>query len=285
MDCLLIADAGSTKTHWSIVSKESTLRFKTSGINPVLQDEDSILKIIKEVKNQVTDNHNLLKVFFFGAGCVDKNTNQKLKNIISSVLWGTKCDVRSDIIAVGKAIFGDKAGLVGILGTGSNTCRYKDGEITDQIPALGFILGDEGSGASLGKRLINNVFKRQLSEVLTNLFFQNFKLSYSNLIERVYRSSSPSAFLASFAPFIKENLHHPEIKDLVKEEFTLFFRKNVIPYKCKLSIGLSGSIAWYFKEEIKEAADSLEIEIVKIIENPSLELENYYHDKLILNDI
>lgn len=291
MKHLLLADAGSTKTDWSLISAtgEVIRRLNTPGINPIQQDSLTISAILeplaKDLKNHVVSN-----VIFFGAGCISHSEKQLIQNLISHHLClstpseakGLEIIVESDIMGASKALFGDETGLVCILGTGSNTCLVQNDKIKKQIPSLGYILGDEGSGSALGKKLINAIYKNHLPDSIIQQFRQLYELSIPEIIENVYQKPMPAAFLASFVPFLSENISLPAIKKLVVEELENFFLKNVIPYHLaqNIKLGFIGSVAFEFKNIILKIAENHGFKIEAFLKSPMPSLEKYYIQKL-----
>lgn len=282
MSNILISDAGSTKTDWSLLNVEtgSIVRIKTKGINPLQQSDIEVLSILSDLEEKL-DGRQIDKVFYFGAGCVGVDQNIFLRDLISKRLAIKNIVIESDIIGAGKALFGDGSGLACILGTGSNTCLFINGKIQDQIPSLGYILGDEGSGSALGKCLVNAIFKKQLPDPIINLFQDKFNLNVSDLIEKVYRGSMPAQYLASYSSFLSENFIIPEIKSLVYKEFEAFFIKNVLPYKLStdISLGFIGSIAYTFQDCIREIGKKYNSNISVFVKTPMPYLENYFIQK------
>lgn len=278
MKQLLIADAGSTKTDWSLVTKSTGVikRFSSSGINPIQQDPDKIYSTIETLLKYFKDC-DLEKVYFFGAGCISKKQKILISDIIYRIFKPESIYIESDIMAACKALYGDGSGIVGILGTGSNSCYYKNGEIIDKTPSLGYILGDEGSGAALGKSLLNSVFKSQLSKTLIDKFQAEFHLEVNEVIEKVYKQPMAASFLASFSPFIKKNIEEfPELESLLYHEFDMFFIKNIKPYHQKENIGFIGSIAWTYQLYLKKIAEKHKFHVTNIIKSPMERLEKYY---------
>lgn len=278
MGGILIADAGSSKTDWSFINKKTgqVYRYQSSGINPVLHNDALISRNIENIKNEIGREIEISEIHFFGSGCASDSLNDKIKKVLAQQWPSAQIDIESDIVGACKALFQDSSGIACILGTGSNTCLYSDGKIESQIPSLGFILGDEGSGAALGKRLLNSFFKRQFPEKIHDSFIKEYNLTVKDVIDKVYKGPSPSAFLASFSPFIYKNRQIPEIKNLIFTEFDTFFERNILPYKKKDTLGFVGSIAWHFQDEIKKCAERHHLIIASILQYPMPSLEKYY---------
>ena len=282
MNRVLIADAGSSKTNWSFLSEKSgeILRFDTSGINPVHDSEERLGFLVKEIK-QYLPEEPINEIHFFGAGCATSDLKQKVSDSFHEFFKDVKIHVESDLLGAALALFGDKEGIACILGTGSNTGLYSNGQIQYQIPSLGYILGDEGGGVSLGKTLLNAIFKKQLSEEIIKNFFIEYNITLQDLINKVYKGDKPAAYLASFSPFLLKNIGQPEIRELVKKEFDNFIKKNILSYpdyQIK-KLGFVGSIAYNYKEILEESASNFSLKIYSIIPKPIIGLENFFIQK------
>jgi N-acetylglucosamine kinase-like BadF-type ATPase len=189
-----------------------------------------------------------------------------------------RIEVASDMLGAARAICGHKPGIACILGTGSNSCSYDGERIVDNVSPLGFILGDEGSGAVLGKMLVADVLKRQLPETIIRRFHNKYQLTAAEIIDRVYRQKLPNRFLASFVPFLSENIEEPSVRALVKSSFRLFIRRNVLQYKDAdlLPIGFVGSVAFYFRTPLQEVMKEEGLHLGNIIQAPSEGLVRYH---------
>ena len=279
MKNVLIADAGSTKTDWVFITNEnnSPIRFYTTGINPVQDSPQTISSVVREAFSKV-EKEKVEKIFFFGAGCATSQLKDKIREILSEYWNKTQIDVESDLVGAGLALFGDFSGLICILGTGSSTGLFSNGKILRQIPSLGYILGDEGSGVSLGKTLLNSIFKEQLPIDIVNKFKDEYKLTLEELLKAVYISPKPARFIASFTPFLYNNLEIEEIRKIVEFEFEKFFKKNILPYGdvSSCEVGMVGSVAYNFSEIIRESSKRFDINISSIVKAPIPCLEKYY---------
>lgn len=278
INMVIIADSGSTKTHWAIIQNGAYDITQTAGINPVLQTKNEIIHILNTSFQQ--DVSNIDEIYFYGTGCRGEHA-QKLELCLKSFFTNARhIEVHSDIIGAARALFGKNKGIACILGTGSNTCYYDGRSTTTLIPSLGFILGDEGSGAYLGKLVINNLLKNQLGEELKQKFFDKYSITIDDIINHVYSQPFPNRFLASFAQFINEHKTNPRIQQLLIDAFDAFFQKNIIAYShFSRPVGIVGSIGYYFQDEIKQVAKKYNIKISKIIQSPIKELI-YYHEKM-----
>ena len=214
---ILIADSGSTKTDWVLCDSGNIItRIKTQGLNPTIQSSEAILAVLVEELAGKLDTDAPESIFFYGAGCAYENANKRMLNALEAVFKTKNIHIHSDLLAAARALCGHEEGIACILGTGSNSCLFDGKEIIDNIPSLGFILGDEGSGAHLGRQLVGDCIKKQLSKNLREKFFKEYNLDKATILERVYHTPLPNRWLASFTPFMYENRKEAEIQTLLK---------------------------------------------------------------------
>lgn len=248
---ILLADCGSTKCDWALVDQTNGAlieSFKSAGLNLAISSIQNI-RLFTDVLPTFDD---VSRVEFYGAGAKINLLNDEELAAGLSCKYGCRTEVGTDLEGAAKALFGNKPGIACILGTGSNSGVYDGEKILANTPPLGFILGDEGSGAALGKRLVNAIFKGLLPSDLTEAFFAEYTLTKQELIERVYRQPGANFFLAQFSKFLSAHIDRNEIALMVEDEFTAFFAKNLTPYKLSNpdSLGFVGSIATYFTPQL-----------------------------------
>lgn len=266
----LIADSGSTKTDWCTCNQSGILQhIHTQGINPFHQSPEEVVGIIREMADQVTDKDTIQSIEFYGAGCA----LPEKKAIIAETLQKAfphkpAIYVSSDLEGAARAVCQGEAGIACILGTGSNSCQFDGEHIVANTPSLGYILGDEGSGAVLGRTLVGNCLKGQLPKHLCEAFLTEYNLDQATLLEHVYRQPLANRFLASLTPFLSKHRDEPAIRALLIEEFTRFFRRNVLAYDTTLPIHFIGSIAYHFNKEVTEAAHALNLHVGRILKTP-----------------
>jgi N-acetylglucosamine kinase-like BadF-type ATPase len=277
---ILIADSGSTKTDWAAVEEGKIIsRIQTKGMNPFFQTEEEMTKELENVLLPQLEQKLVTSAYFYGAGCtVEKSP------IVAEVLRRTlkitqNVEVHSDMLGAARGLCGRDHGIVCILGTGSNSCLYDGQGLIANVSPLGFILGDEGSGAVLGKLLVGDLLKNQLGEDLKEKFLKQYNLTPAEIIDRVYRKPFPNRFLASLSPFIAENIHIPAIRKLVKDSFLAFLRRNVMQYdKHQIyKVNFIGSIAYYYKEILTEAVEECALHMGKIMRAPMEGLIEYHN--------
>lgn len=278
---ILIADSGSTKTYWSLLKGTSdSFHYKTSGINPFFQTE---LQIETQLRKQLLHQmqiEELDAIYFFGAGCATDKQKQIVINAFEKTFRFQKIVVESDLLGAAKALCGDQPGIVCILGTGSNSGFYNGESIVQQVAPLGYIIGDEGSGAALGKKLVADCLKNQLSPAIQERFFERFGLTQAEIVENIYTKPFPSRFLASMSTFLHENLDEPELYQLVYDSFAEFFKRNVFQYDYQhYEVKVVGSIGYYYQHVLRHVASDLSIELGTILQAPMEKLILYYQAK------
>ena len=277
---ILIADSGSTKTDWCVVEKGKLIQqVSTKGTNPFFQSEEEISNEIATALLPQLTTHAFDAVYFYGAGCgfPDKIAMVHRAIIQHLQVSGDEVEVNTDMLAAARGLCGHEAGIACILGTGSNSCFYNGEEIISNISPLGFILGDEGSGAVLGKLLVGDVLKNQLPSTIKEAFLKQFDLTVPEIIDRVYRQPFPNRFLASLSPFLAQHLDEPAIRTLVLNSFIAFLRRNVMQYDYKqYPAHFIGSVAHCYKDILQEAAQQTGIQVGKILQSPMEGLIQYH---------
>ncbi len=276
---ILIADSGSTKTTWTLMAANGqTSEFSMDGINPFYQTSDAIKNsIATQLLPQLSHllwAGKITDIFFYGAGC----TPEKTKFVISALegcFKTAKAYVDSDMVGAARGLLGHSQGIACILGTGSNSCLYDGEKIIKNVPALGYILGDEGSGAVLGKRLVADILKNQLPEHIKTKFLQQYNLTQADIIENVYRKPFPNRFLASLSKFAAENIHEQPIYNLVYEHFQQFIIRNLKQYP-SLPVGFIGSIAYYYEDVLRKVMQDNNMQIAQILQSPMSGLIQYH---------
>lgn len=263
----LIADSGSTKTAWMVVENPNNI-IRTDGINPVFMDSHAIEHTLRTQLLSKLDQP-ITEVYFYGAGCASADKNNIVKQALQTVFGDIHIEIASDLLGAARGLCGHQSGIACILGTGSNSCLYEVGNISWNVPALGFILGDEGSGAVLGKLLMGNLFKNQLPDAVKQDFEQTYGLSMMDVIEKVYRSPLPNRFLASFGPFISKHIGQKVVYNMVYDALESFIVRNVKQYPyTTLPVYFTGSIAYYFADILQQLANKHGFTIGRIDQDP-----------------
>ena len=289
----LIADSGSTKTDWCLLDDTGVMsRMTTQGINPIHQTKDTIREILnKELLPQLTihpscvpsvasdeESGAAFTIHFYGSG-VTPIQREPMCQLLHEVFTGAgEVMAESDLLGAARALCQQKEGVACILGTGANSCLYDGQQIVKNTPALGYILGDEGSGAVLGIRFLNALYKGALPESLRQEFETQTGLTIAEVINRVYRQPMANRWLASLSTFIHSHVDMPEVSTLVTDNFRCFIRRNVLPYGRKdLPLNAVGSIAWYYREQLSEAAEAEGLVLGTVIQSPMEGLVTFHH--------
>lgn len=277
----LIADSGSTKTAWKLISTSGQVDdIKTAGINPFFRSEEDIFQELSE-KLLPETGHDVQEIYFYGAGIVNAEKGDIIRRALLRMYPQATCEAHSDVLGAARALFGDEAGIACILGTGSNTCLYDGKRIAMGISPLGFILGDEGSGAVMGRKLLGDYFKEVMPLRLREEFAKRYELTRDEALNRVYRTEKPNQFLAQFVPFLSEHRNSVYCQEFVQQNFMEFFERNVVklPSFSHYKIGFVGSVAFHFSEILSNTASYFGYENITILKDPIDGLETYYKAK------
>lgn len=276
---IIVADSGSTKTDWIAVDQngKEILRSPTEGYNPMIVNAEYILDSLKLSNlNQIVDQ--VTHVFFYGAGCSSTSRNEVVRTALDNYFPDAFISVEHDLLAAARAVCKNSNGVAAILGTGSNSCLYRDGKIKEQIPNLGYLLGDEGGGFGLGKRLMTAYMYYELSPELSQILEKQTQINRNTFVSELYSAKLKNRFLASFAPFCYEYKDMPEIKNLVKSNFDDFIEHHLLKYNIVEGekFNFVGSIASSFKNELEERLNYYNLELGDLIKNPIHELVKFH---------
>ena len=270
---IIIADSGSTKCTWLLHDGEKTTSVRTRGINAIQHTPEQI----RETLSAVPECGPVEAVYIYSAGCSPAfpAANEKLRRELEALFHAPEISVQSDLLGAARALFGREEGIACILGTGANSCHCRGGEVLHNVSALGYILGDEGSGAALGRALLNGIFKGHIP--LREEFLAETGLSYEEIIRRVYREPFANRFLASFAPFARAHMTCPEVHGMVIEAFREFARRNLSRYPAGIPVACVGGVAAHFEKWLREALEAEGYSVKTIVESPAEGLATYHH--------
>ena len=294
----LIADSGSTKTDWTLINTPHPQRcdvvatFHTQGITPIHQQPDVIRQIIGHelisqlstfpraslIQSGVLESPLMsnIEVFFYGSGCTPTHVPM-MKRMLGEVFSSQNIEVHSDLTAAARALCQHEPGIACILGTGANSCLYDGQDIIQNTPALGYILGDEGSGSVLGRLFMNAIFKNPAFADVRNDYLAKNKLTQADIIQKVYREPMGNRFLATTSLYIEEHLDNSLLRDLVVQNFRQFFRSNIEPYGHKdLPVHFVGSMAFHYRSQLEEAARLEGYTIGQTMQSPMEGLIKYH---------
>jgi len=275
---IIVADSGSTKTDWALIKEENVEHVQSVGLNPYFLSREEIAKgIYSALKN--VDMDEVEGIYFFGAGTSAAANREKIKSVFSEFFPRVSdVVVDTDLLGAAKALFNDEKGIACILGTGSNSCYFDGERISENVNSLGYLLGDNGSGAVLGLNITRLYLKNKLSNRVAKKFRDEYNLDYRFILDSVYKESAPNRFFARFSPFIINNIAEPEIEEMVKKEFREFVDYFIINYDNykTLPIRLVGSIAYYYEDILKEVFAEYGLKIDKISKKPIEAMVEYY---------
>lgn len=279
----LIVESGATKTAWRSISSDGIVREAlTSGLNPTCLDEEICRDIIRSAIPALNPAGETIEhVYFYGAGLVSEESASILRASLDMWCPFATVEFHSDILAAARALFGDGSGVVAIMGTGSNSCLYENGSVVRNIRPGGFILGDEGSGASLGKAFLADFVKGLLPSEIEKELVEETGLDYAQVVRKVYKEPAASAFMASFAPFVMERIGHPYMYKLVHDSLESFVLRALSRYSsedasCARRVGVVGSFGCACREILEETGKEHGLEFVKFVKSPIDELVKYH---------
>lgn len=266
---ILIADSGSTKTDWCLVDEGNVIiNPATQGINPFHQDSYTINRILNEELLPALGDYDIDNLAFYGSGCRG-DMIFKMQHLLMEIFPHTKVEICGDLLAAARAVCGHKEGIACIFGTGSNSCLYDGEKVLMNTSPLGYILGDEGSGAVLGKLFINAIFKGKLPKSMRDEYLKESGMTLDSIIDRVYRQPLANRFLASTSLFIRRNLNNEDLRSIVINNFRDFFKHNVKQYgRDDLNVGAIGSVAYYYSRELTDAAAMEGFTMGEIVRSP-----------------
>lgn len=274
---LLIADSGSTKTHWELWNGEQWQGLITEGLNPYFVSDEVLETTFRKVAEMVHTDE-ALEVCFYGAGCTGETANKRLRQSMNKILKPRSIEIESDLLAACRATCGNHSGIVAILGTGSNSCQYDGEKITRNIAALGYALGcDEGSGNAIGRQLLKNYFRDRMPQEISSLFREKYPMERTEFLEQIYHRPNPNRYLAQFACFAYENIANGWMRSMVEEVMEDFFREQIDQYDTQHeSLNIIGSVAVGFEPVLRTLAQRHNTEIGMICKEPMEGLKKYH---------
>ena len=271
---ILIADSGSTKTHWCSVDNSGVCEFVTQGLNPRLTDDDTLLTVFRQTREQLG---NPDAVFFYGAGCGTIEIQQRMATLLSVVFLQAKCHCEGDLLGACRATCGSRPGMVGILGTGSNLCYYDGDKIALQRVSTGYILGDEGSGNHIGKRLLKDYLEERMPSQLRSMFYDKYRMTDSQFLNKVYTEPYPNRFLASLASFADNHQDDDYIVEVLRDSFDAFFSQlDYFDSHRHSPLNLIGGLVNSYLTAIQQAAERHNVTLGTLTPDPMEGLIKYH---------
>ena len=274
----LIADSGSTKAEWCLIDGKKKKTVFTQGISPYFLSSEQIQALLLNELKPKIKNSEPAEIFYYGTGCGTAVNVKIVKLALQKVFPKAKISVDTDLMGAAKALCGDGKGVACILGTGSNSCYYNGKKIVKNSPGLGYILGDEGSGAYLGRKVIQYYLYNTFDADLMDRFNSKFKTDSTEILNAVYKQPLPNRYLASFCEFLAENRGHYMVENIIEDGINDFFFNHVYKYResWTLPVHFIGSVAFGFKDVLKEMCGSYNLQLGSVLKNPMEGLVKYH---------
>jgi N-acetylglucosamine kinase-like BadF-type ATPase len=275
---ILIADSGATKCEWCLINKGRKKIIFTQGISPYFLNSEGVQLILQNELLPAIKKYTVEAIYYYGTGCGNPANVKMIKKAIAKIFTGATITVESDMTAAARALCGHQKGIACILGTGSNSCFFNGKKILKNSPGLGYILGDEGSGAYLGKKVIQYYLYGTFDEDLRYKFEDRYKTNALEILENVYRKPLANRYLATYSLFLAENRGHFMIENIIEDGLNDFFFTHLCKYaeSWKHPISFVGGVAWGFRDVITELCNSYEFELGTILKNPMEGLIDYH---------
>jgi N-acetylglucosamine kinase-like BadF-type ATPase len=277
----IIADSGATKCQWTVVVGKQKKTITTIGISPYFLTTTQIIETIQKGFQKKIDPKIIDAVYFYGTGLSNPLNVASIKKALKTVFPKAKLDIQTDLVAVARATCQHHKGVACILGTGSNTGYYNGKKIIKNSPGLGYVLGDEGSGAYLGKKVLQYYLYQTFDEELLHSFESKYEISKDQILDAIYKQPLPNRYMASFAQFLSEHRGHYMIENIIEDGINDFFfaHLNKLNESWLHPIHFAGSVAYVFRDVIKQLATAYELEIGKIIKSPMEGLLVYHQQE------
>lgn len=276
---ILIADSGSTKTDWVLNDRGEITGFQTQGFNPYLfsTSEKYTLQLKSEFPSALLSK-SIDQIAFYGTGCSTDQNKKFVTQALQGIYPSSIIEVNHDLIGAARGLCGHNAGIVCILGTGSNACLFDGEKIISKDRNLGYVLGDEGSGANLGKKLVIAFLHEEMPEQLMKKFYDQYKVNREIILQKVYKEPFPNRYLASFSTFLYEHLAADFCSQLVKDAFSQFFEIYItkIDHYLDYKVNVTGSIGYYFRTLLEEVAAGYGINLGRLLQSPMAGLIEYH---------
>jgi N-acetylglucosamine kinase-like BadF-type ATPase len=278
MPVRLIADSGATKAEWVLISNGKKKKIFTQGISPYFLNTEQIAGLVQTELCSKLKNITVEEIYYYGTGCANPENVKSIKKALRKVFPQANIDVNTDLMAAARAVCRHEKGIACILGTGSNSCYYDGKAIKKNSPGIGYVLGDEGSGAYLGKKVIQYYLYNTFDEDLRARFDAKFVTNKVEILDSVYKKPLPNRYLAGFTMFLAENRGHYMIENIIEDGLNDFFFQHLCKYNevWKYPVSFVGSVADGFKDVVQQLCNSYEFELGTILKNPMQGLVKYH---------
>jgi N-acetylglucosamine kinase-like BadF-type ATPase len=274
----LIADSGSTKAEWCLVQGKKKKTIFTQGVSPYFLDGPQITALLSKELLPSIRKVEIDQLFFYGTGCKSVENQRMVRKALQKLFPSAEVSVDTDLVGAARAVCGREAGVACILGTGSNSCFYNGRKIVRNSPGLGYVLGDEGSGAYLGRKVLQYFLYNTFDEDLRSRFDATYVTNASEILDHVYKKPLANRYLASFALFLAENRGHFMVENIVEDGLNDFFFQHIIKYREAWThpVHFVGGVAWGFRDVVKDLCGNYELTLGRILKNPMEGLLDYH---------
>jgi glucosamine kinase len=280
MPVTLIADSGATKAEWCLINNGKKKTLFTQGISPYFLNTEGITELLRNELAPKLKNGTVDQIFYYGTGCANPENVRSIKKALKTVFPEAEADVQTDLMAAARALCGHDKGVACILGTGSNSCYYNGKKIVKNSPGLGYVLGDEGSGAYLGKKVLQYYLYDTYDDDLRARFDAKYVTTSIEILDNVYKKPLPNRYLASFTMFLAENRGHYMIENIIEDGLNDFFFQHLFKYReiWTMPVSFVGSVADGFKDVLLDLCRSYEFEMGTVLKNPMQGLVKYHKE-------
>jgi glucosamine kinase len=280
MPVTLTADSGATKAEWCLLNNGKKKTLFTQGISPYFLNTDQIAELVNKELTAKLKNVTVEHIYYYGTGCSNVENARSIKKALTTVFPGAEVSVNTDLMGAARAVCGHEKGIACILGTGSNSCYYNGKSIVRNSPGIGYVLGDEGSGAYLGKKVLQYYLYNTFDEDLRARFDAKFVTTGSEILDNVYKKPLPNRYMASFALFLAENRGHYMIENIIEDGLNDFFFQHLCKYNevWKYPVHFIGSVASGFKDVLEQLCHSYEFELGTVLKNPMEGLVKFHNE-------
>lgn len=278
---IVVADSGSTKADWMFINQSEEKAIHTMGFNPVFHPSELIQSELSTAINGQIASEEVESVYYYGSGCWDNKRKDVIRAALSRVFPNAHVAVYHDLLGAARAACGHSAGIACIMGTGSNSCLYDGVDVIDNVTNLGYLVGDEGSGTHLGKKVIRSYFYREMPADLAEKFEAFVGGGKDTILDRIYGKETPNVYMASFTRFLAENMMHPFVQRILYRSFAEFIDRHVRKYQGHMSLPVHfiGSIAYVFQDIIKVILAERAMQVGRFVRKPIDELVAFHRNQ------
>lgn len=276
----VVVDSGSTSTDWVFIQKDKTTRFKSPGFNPYYFKDDDYLDYLTDESLSHLRFSKVEDIFFYGSGCSTPQNCTIVKTALWEIFPNAQIHLHHDLYGAAVALCGKEEGIACILGTGSNSCLWDGNKIIENVPSLGYLLADEGSGTYLGKIILTEILLGNAPDEIIDKFFKTYKLDFSKTLDKIYKEENPNKFLSGISKFAHDHKNDVWIKSMIKQNFIDFIDLQISKYSNYKThkINFVGSVAFHFSDILLEVLEDRKLNSGKIISNPIEELVRFHMD-------